>query len=188
MPLSASKTNVFGGNAVYVYPFVDVAVPALTFATTSTAPAACAGVVTVIVVDVLPVIVAAVPPNVTDVAPLRLVPVITTPVCPPPTGPLFGTMLLIVGVAGAVYVYPFVEVAVPALTFATTSTAPAACAGVVTVIVVDVFPVIVAAVPPNVTDVAPLKFVPVITTPVCPPATGPLFGTTLVIVGPAIYV
>ena len=39
-----------------------------------------------------------------------------------------------------------------------------------------------AAVPPKLTAVAPLRFVPVIVTLV-PPAAGPVFGLTLVIVG-----
>ena len=65
----------------------------------------------------------------------------------------------------------------------TTVTAPAACAGVVAVMVVlFVTTTFVAAVPPNVTDAPVTKFVPVIVTPV-PPATGPLFGDTLVTVG-----
>ena len=50
-------------------------------------------------------------------------------------------------------------------------------------IVVELVPVIVAAVPPKVTELAPLKLVPVITTPLCPPAVGPLLGVMLVIVG-----
>ena len=53
---------------------------------------------------------------------------------------------------------------------------------------VAVLLVIVAAVPPKVTDVAPLKSVPVMITPVCPPATGPLAGAMLVMVGAAVTV
>jgi hypothetical protein len=60
-----------------------------------------------------------------------------------------------------------------------TVTAPAACAGVVAVIVVlFVTTTFVAAVPPNVTVAPETKFVPVIVTAV-PPAAGPLFGATL---------
>ena len=68
----------------------------------------------------------------------------------------------------------------PVLTI--TSTAPAvACAGVIQVIVV-LFTMLreVAAVPSNVTDVAPVKFVPVIVTLV-PPAVLPYDGEILVI-------
>ncbi len=57
----------------------------------------------------------------------------------------------------------------------------------VIVIVVAVLPVIVAATPPIVTDVAPLRFVPVMVV-VCPPARGPVLGAILVIVGAARYV
>jgi hypothetical protein len=64
-----------------------------------------------------------------------------------------------------------------------TVTAPAACAGVVAVMVVlFVTATFVAAVPPNVTVAPETKFVPVIVTAV-PPATGPLFGLTLLTVG-----
>jgi hypothetical protein len=46
---------------------------------------------------------------------------------------------------------------------------------------------LVAAVPPNVTVAPAAKFVPVIVTAV-PPATGPLFGDTLLTVGTTTYV
>jgi hypothetical protein len=69
------------------------------------------------------------------------------------------------------------------LTVTVTVTAPAVPAGVVAVIEVLLTTVtLVAAAEPNVT-VAPLaKLLPVIVTEV-PPATGPLFGLTLVTVG-----
>jgi len=69
-----------------------------------------------------------------------------------------------------------------------TVTTPALPAGVVAVIVV-LFTIVtpVAAVPPNVTVAPAAKFVPVIVTAV-PPATGPLFGLTLLTVGGAMYV
>ena len=67
-------------------------------------------------------------------------------------------------------------------------TAPTLPAGVVAVIVVlFTTTTLVAAVPPNVTDAAAAKFVPVIVTAV-PPATGPLFGATLISVGTTTYV
>jgi hypothetical protein len=69
------------------------------------------------------------------------------------------------------------------LTVTVTVTAPAACAGVVAVIVVLFTTVtLVAAVPPNVTVAPAAKFVPVIVTAV-PPAVDPLFGATLSTVG-----
>ena len=68
----------------------------------------------------------------------------------------------------------------------TTSTAPAALAGVVATICVALSTVMpVAVVPPNVTAVTPVKLVPVMVTSV-PPAIGPEFGLTLVTVGAAI--
>ena len=78
--------------------------------------------------------------------------------------------------------YPAVAVALPFGVVTTTSTAPAARAGVVTVTEVDVFPVIVAAVPPNVTEVEPVRFVPLIVT-LWPPAAGPLEGETFAMEG-----
>ena len=64
-----------------------------------------------------------------------------------------------------------------------TSTAPAACAGVVAVIWVAEFTVYdVAAVPPNVTEVAPVRSVPVIVT-IVPPAVVPEEGLMVDSVG-----
>ena len=64
----------------------------------------------------------------------------------------------------------------------TTFTAPAACAGAVAVIEVALLTIKLAALPPNVTELVPVKLVPVIVTPV-PPAVGPEFGLTLLTVG-----
>ena len=66
-----------------------------------------------------------------------------------------------------------------------TSTVPADSAGLVAVICVPVLLVIVAAVLPKSTAVAPLKAVPVIVTEV-PPANGPTVGLTAVTTGPAV--
>ena len=63
----------------------------------------------------------------------------------------------------------------------TMSTSPAACAGVVSVMLVAEIGVTVAAVPPTVAE-APRRFVPVRVT-VCPPRVGPLAGLTNVMVG-----
>ena len=89
----------------------------------------------------------------------KLVPVIVTEA---PTGPEVGERPVITG--GEPYVYPPLAVAEPPAVVTTTLTAPAAWAGVVTVTVVEVLPVIVPAVPPKVTDVVLLKLVPVIVT------------------------
>ena len=74
-------------------------------------------------------------------------------------------------------------VAEPPAVVNTTSTAPADLAGVTTVTDVALtFVIDVPAVPPNVTEVVPVKFVPVIVT-VVDPAVGPIAGEILVIVG-----
>lgn len=69
----------------------------------------------------------------------------------------------------------------------TTFTAPAVCARVVTVIDVAVLAVIVPAVSPKVTEVAAVKYVPVIATD-CPPTAGPLVGLMFVTVGGALVI
>jgi len=124
--------------------------------TTSTAPAAWAGAVAVIWVAELTVKdVAGVPPKVTAVAPVKFVPVIVT-VVPPAVAPELGVRDTYVG--AAVYVKLLVFVAVPAGAVTTTSTVPAACAGVTAVICVAESTVYeAAATPPNVTAVAPVK-------------------------------
>jgi hypothetical protein len=123
---------------------------------------------------------AALPLNATAVAPLKLVPVITTEV---PVGPFPGLKLEIAG--GATTVKLLVEVAVPS--------------GVVTLMVPVVVPLatvaemcvslltvkLAAALPLNVTAVAPVKFVPVTTTEA---PTGPLAGLKPDIVGAIITV
>ena len=63
-----------------------------------------------------------------------------------------------------------------------TVTRPADLAGAVTVTLVEVLAVIVAGVPPNVTDVAPARFVPVMVTD-APPLVGPDDGDTVLILG-----
>jgi hypothetical protein len=69
---------------------------------------------------------------------------------------------------------------------AVTVTVPPLPAGVVAVIdVLLTTTTLFAAVPPNVTVVPEVKFVPVIVTAV-PPAAGPLFGDTLLTAGPGV--
>ena len=126
-----------------------------------TAPALCAGVLQVIVVLFTMLIdVAAIPPNVTKVAPVKFLPVILTLV-PPAMPPDDGEILLIIG--GVIYVkdenaplFPYNDVTIM-------PTAPVLRTGVIQVIVVLFTTLIfVAAKPSNVTDVAPVKFMPVI--------------------------
>jgi hypothetical protein len=134
--------------------------------------------------------VAAFVPNLTAVAPVKLVPVIVT-VVPPAGGPLVGLIPVTVGATAAVYVnWSAAEVAeVPAGVVTVTSTTPVP-AGLVAVIDVSLWIVTpVAAVVPNFTAVAPVKLVPVIVT-VVPPAVEPLVGLIPVTVGAtaAVYV
>ena len=78
---------------------------------------------------------------------------------------------------------PFVRLTVCPFGSTVTVTAPAIPAGVAAVIVVlFTTTTLVAAVAPNVTVDPAAKFVPVMVTAV-PPATGPLFGVTLLNVG-----
>jgi hypothetical protein len=79
-----------------------------------------------------------------------------------------------------------VEVAEPPVVVTTTFTAPADLAGVLQVIWVEAATTLVAAVPPKVT-VAPERFVPAMVT-LWPPASGPLLGVMLLMVGAAMYV
>ena len=130
-------------------------------------------------------LVAAVPPIVTPVAPVRFVPVIVTLV-PPAIGPLLGLRLVTVGALA--YVYSEFAAFVPPAVVTRTLAVPALPAGMVAVIVVEFTgTTLVAAVPPIVTPVAPVRFVPVIVTLV-PPAVGPLPGLRLVTVGALAYV
>ena len=73
-------------------------------------------------------------------------------------------------------------VALPWLVVTATATEPAACAGVLALIWLEESEVIVPAVPPKVTELAPVRFVPVMVTSV-PPVAGPEVGVRDVIVG-----
>jgi hypothetical protein len=100
----------------------------------------------------------------------------------PPAGrPAFGLTPATVGVS---LKWSFVEIAlVPDGTVTVTSTVAAVCAGDTAVIEVDEFTVkLLAAVAPNMTALAPVKFVPVIVTAV-PPAAEPLSGESLLTAG-----
>jgi hypothetical protein len=102
---------------------------------------------------------AATPPNLTAVAPLKFVPVITT--VPPLEAPL-GLKLLIVGAAAEMKVNPL-KVAVPA--GVTTLTLPLAPLPTTATMVVALTTLNdLAAVPPKVTELAPAKLVPLIVT------------------------
>ena len=88
-----------------------------------------------------------------------------------------------VGTATVAYVNTFVNVAVPPAVVTATLFAPAVPAGVTAVTFVEEFTTtLVAATPPTVTLVVPVRFVPVIAI-VVPPRVEPEFGHTDVIVG-----
>ncbi|MEN9668681.1 MAG: hypothetical protein RLZZ386_588, partial [Planctomycetota bacterium] len=166
--------------------FVAVAVPPGVVKATLFAPAVPAGVTAVTLVDeTTTTLVAATPPTVTLVAPVKLVPVIVIAV-PPAVEPDVGETDETVG--GAKYVNAFVAVAVPFGVVTATLVAPTVPAGVTAVTLVDeTTTTLAAATPPTITLVAPVKLVPVIVIAV-PPAVEPVAGETKEIVGGAKYV
>jgi hypothetical protein len=126
--------------------------------------------------------VAALPPKVTAVAPVKPVPVMLTLVTLE-TGPYVGETELTVG--ATIYANPPALVPAPPGVVTVTSFTPAVPAGVLTLRWVSSFTVrFVAAFPPKVTAVAPVKSVPVMVTFVTP-ASGPEPGETEVTVGAA---
>jgi hypothetical protein len=102
---------------------------------------------------------AATPPNRTAVAPLKFVPVITTV---PPLEALLGLKLLIVGAAAEIKVNPL-TVTVP--TGVVTLTLPLAPLPTTATIVMALTTLNdLAAVPPKLTELAPVKLVPLMVT------------------------
>ncbi len=79
---------------------------------------------TILVLPVTWKVVAGVVPNLTDVAPLKLVPVMVT-VVPPAIGPPVGVKPVMVGAVGATNVKLVVEVAVPPAVLTEILTVPA---------------------------------------------------------------
>ena len=147
---------------------------------TLAAPAVPAGVVAVILVELTTVtLVAATPPMVTPVAPVKSVPVMVMTV-PPAPDPVEGETLVTVGAGGILY--KVLAVVVPPTVVTNTLAAPALPAGVVAVILVELTTVKLTAVPPMVTEVAPARSAPVMVMLV-PPAPDPVEGETLVTVG-----
>lgn len=115
--------------------------------------------------------------SVTEVAPVKFVPVIVTV---EPMGPLMGERPVIVG-AGVIVVTTNVPtlIAVPPAVV-TLHFADEAPEGTVAVILADELTAYDAATEPSLTDVAPVKFEPLIVTDV---PTGPLVGVKLEIEG-----
>ncbi len=145
-------------------------------------PAVPAGVTAVIAVPVplITMLVTKAPPTFTLVAPNKFVPTIVI-VVPPKVEPLVGVIDVIV--VAARYVNAFTAVAVPPRVVTTTYFAPAVPAGVSAVMeVLDTTTRFVAATPPTVTLLAPVKLVPVMVMAVAPKVV-PEFGLTLEIVG-----
>ena len=123
------------------------------------------------------------PPTVTLLAPVKLVPVMVIAV-PPAIGPDDGLTLDIVGAATYVNVIAC-DVDPPAVV-TTMVFAPAVPAGVTAVMEVALTTTtLVAGLPPIVTLLAPVKLVPVMVIAVLPEA-GPDDGLTLAMVGAAI--
>ena len=104
-------------------------------------------------------------------------------VVPPMSGPEVGETAVTVGLA--MYVNAPVNVELPPGVVNTTSRAPAVPDGVVNVTdVAETFEIEVPNAPPTVTEVAPVRFVPVTVTKV-PPDAAPLVGEIDVITGTA---
>jgi len=166
--------NAFGRVALWASALITVRL---------TVPDAPAGVVAVIVVplttETLP---AGLPPRLTVAPETKFVPEIVIGV-PPIVDPEAGITVLTVG-AGNAYVKPLVSVAACVSGLVTTTfTAPAACAGVVAVIVVLLTTVMpVAGLPPKLTVAPETRLVPEIVIAV-PPVVRPVFGETPPTVG-----
>jgi hypothetical protein len=160
----------------YVKPPESVALPPGVVTDTLFAPAELAGVTAVMLVAlVTEKDVAATPPIVTAFVPVRFVPAIVI-VVPPAIGPADGVTDVIVG--AETKVNALARLPVPPGVVTETLFAPALPAGVTAVIVVPFTTTTpVADVLPNFTDVAPVRFVPVIVTAV-PHVVGPWFGVT----------
>lgn len=179
-PLLGVKPEIVGGPEGVTSKLAAL-VPVPAELTTEIGPSVAAdGTVAVICVFELTVyVVAAVPLKRTEVAPLKLVPVMTTDW---PMGPLVGLNDETVGVTAGV-TSKFVElVPVPPPGTVTAIGPSVAPVGTAAVIWVAELTVKVASVPLNSTRFAPVKFVPVMTTFV---PTGPLVGENDVTVGVA---
>ena len=161
-----------------------LAVPPVVVTATVCAPIMPAGVTAVMEVALTTTtLVAGLPPTVTLLAPVKLVPVMVIGV-PPLNNPEFGLTLEMVGAATYVNVIAC-DVDPPAVV-TTMVFAPAAPAGVTAVMEVALTTTtLVAGLPPTVTLLAPVKLLPVIVMAV-PPKVVPEVGETLEIVGAGI--
>lgn len=147
-----------------------------------TAPGATrAGVIQVIIVSLTKIKdVASIPPTVTDVVPVKSLPLTVTRV-PPFVLPVNGKILLIE--AGVTKVKDANMLLGPPPVRTITPAAPTAPIGVIQVSVVSLTTLILVEMPlPNETDVAPVRFVPVIVI-LFPPALVPAGGEIALITG-----
>lgn len=127
---------------------------------------------------------AAVPPKVTAVAPVKLLPVKTTD-CPPASALVEGVMAVMTGAAW--YVNALGIEAVPPGAVRATVTVPELPEGLSTVTCVSLTTVtLLPGTPPKVTPVVPVKPEPVMVTEVLP-VVGPRLGNTVDITGAARY-
>lgn len=136
---------------------------------------ALAGTVAVILMSELKVKAAEVPLSLTDVVPVKWVPLIVTLI---PTAPFRGEKLVIVGPRYTVKLVALV--AVPADVVTTIGPVVASAGTVAVILMAELTVKVVAEMPLKLTDVAPVKLAPLIVT--LAPA-GPLVGEKLVIRG-----
>jgi hypothetical protein len=174
-------TSTIPGIPKYVKPFGRLAVPPNVVTETIIGSPTPDGVTAVIVVGFTTVTeLAAAPPNVTELAPVRFVPVMVITV-PPLNGPPVGTTDVMVG-TGA-YVKAFASVAVPAGVVTDTPLGPSVPMGVTAVTLLAFTTVTpVAGAPPMATALVAVKFVPVMVIEL-PPFMDPLPGVTAEMVG-----
>lgn len=153
---------------------VPVPLGVVTLILPDTAPAGTVAVI--LVAEFTEKVVAATPPNFTAVAPVKPVPLMVTTV---PTGPLVGVNEVIDGAVVTVKSDALVAVPPGVVTVIFPVTAPLGTLAVIRV-PAPFTENVAAATPPNFTEVAPAKPVPLIVTEV---PTGPLVGEKDVIVG-----
>ena len=188
-PTVGEMLVIVGAGTTYVNALGKLTVPPAVVTATLCAPAVPGGVSAVIEVALTTTtLVAATPPTVTLLAPVKFVPVIVKGVLPK-VEPTVGEMLEMVG-AGTTYVNALGNVAVPAAVVTATLCAPAVPAGVAAVNEVpEPFTTTLVAVEPPTVTAAPVKLVPM-RVMVVPPKVVPVVGDTLAKVGvdEAIYV
>lgn len=174
--------DIVGAGTTYVNAFERLAVPPGVINDRGLAPTDPAGVTAVTVVgDKIVTDVAAAPPTVTEVVPMRFVPPRVI-VVPPVVGPELGVTDEMVG-AGAKYVKPLGRLAVPPEVVTETIFGPTLPGGVTAINVSALTTATaVAAAPPIVTEVVPIRFVPEMVM-LIPPVVGPDAGATEVTVG-----